>query len=39
MNKAARPAFIARQLAALYPHPAIPLLHRDPFTLLVAVIL
>jgi endonuclease-3 len=39
MTKSARAAFVARHLAALYPHPAIPLLHRDPFTLLVAVIL
>ncbi len=39
MSRSARAAFVARRLAALYPHPAIPLLHRDPFTLLVAVIL
>ncbi len=39
MIRSARAAFIAQKLAALYPNPTIPLLHRDPFTLLVAVIL
>jgi endonuclease-3 len=39
MSRSARAALVARRLAALYPRPAIPLLHRDPFTLLVAVIL
>jgi endonuclease-3 len=39
MTRSARAAFIAQKLATLYPHPTIPLLHRDPFTLLVAVIL
>jgi endonuclease-3 len=39
MTRPARAAFVARRLAELYPHPAIPLRHRDPFTLLVAVIL
>ena len=35
----ARAAFIDRRLAALYPQTPIPLDHRDPFTLLVAVVL
>jgi endonuclease-3 len=35
-KKAAR---IAAELDALYPTPAVPLAHRDPFTLLVAVVL
>ena len=39
MNKTDRAAFAARRLAALYPRPTIPLTHRDPFSLLVAVIL
>lgn len=39
MNRTERAAFVARRLAELYPHPTIPLLHRDPYTLLVAVIL
>jgi endonuclease-3 len=39
MNRAERAAFVARRLAELYPHPAIPLTHRDPYTLLVAVVL
>jgi len=39
MNRAERAAFVARRLAELYPHPAIPLKHRDAYTLLVAVIL
>jgi endonuclease-3 len=39
MTRADRAALIARRLAALYPRPAIPLAHRDPFTLLVAVVL
>ncbi|HTB63237.1 MAG TPA: endonuclease III [Opitutales bacterium] len=39
MTRSARAAFVARRLAELYPRPAIPLLHRDPYTLLVAVIL
>lgn len=34
-----RAAFVDRRLAELYPAPAIPLLHRDAYTLLVAVLL
>jgi len=39
MNKNQRAAFVASRLAELYPRPSIPLLHKDPFTLLVAVVL
>lgn len=39
MRKAERVEFILRRLQELYPHPPIPLQHRDPFTLLVAVLL
>jgi endonuclease-3 len=39
VNRADRATFVARRLAELYPHPTIPLTHRDDFTLLVAVIL
>jgi endonuclease-3 len=39
MTKAARAAFIDRRLAELYPETPIPLAHRDPYTLLVAVLL
>jgi len=38
-TRAARAAYIDRRLAELYPAPAVPLVHRDPFTLLVAVVL
>lgn len=38
-TKPARAASIARRLAALYPETPIPLNHRDPYTLLVAVLL
>ncbi|MBL9188162.1 MAG: endonuclease III [Opitutaceae bacterium] len=38
-TKLERAAFIDRRLAELYPAPAIPLDHRDAFTLLVAVLL
>jgi endonuclease-3 len=38
-TKAARAAFVARRLAELFPETPIPLAHRDPFTLLVAVVL
>ncbi|MCR6654332.1 MAG: hypothetical protein NVV63_00635 [Opitutus sp.] len=34
-----RAAYIDRRLAELYPAPAIPLDHKDAFTLLVAVLL
>lgn len=39
MTRAERAALIDRRLAELYPDPAIPLNHKDPFTLLVAVLL
>jgi endonuclease III len=38
-TRAARAAYVDRRLAELYPAPAVPLLHRDPYTLLVAVVL
>jgi endonuclease III len=38
-TRAARAAYIERRLAELYPAPPVPLRHRDPFTLLVAVLL
>jgi endonuclease-3 len=39
MTRSERAAFIDRRLAELYPNPKIPLDHKDPFTLLVAVLL
>lgn len=39
MTKSERAAFIERRLAELYPETPIPLDHRDPYTLLVAVLL
>jgi endonuclease-3 len=39
MLKQERVAFILRRLDELYPRPPIPLDHRDPYTLLVAVLL
>ena len=39
MTKAERAAFIDRRLAELYPETPVPLDHRDPFTLVVAVLL
>lgn len=39
MKKAERAALIARRLAEWFPETPIPLDHRDPFTLLVAVLL
>ncbi len=39
MRKSQRAAVIDQRLAELYPDPPIPLDHRDPFTLLVAVLL
>lgn len=39
MNRVERARWIARRLDELYPQPAVPLKHRDPFTLLVAVVL
>lgn len=38
-TREARAAYIDRRLAELYPAPAIPLDHKDPYTLLVAVLL
>jgi endonuclease-3 len=38
-SKQARAAHVARRLAELYPATPIPLDHRDPYTLLVAVVL
>ena len=39
MTKAERAAFVDRRLAELYPETPIPLVHRDAYTLLVAVVL
>jgi len=39
MNRVERAEYVGRMLAELYPQPAIPLAHRDPYTLLVAVVL
>lgn len=39
MKKQERADLVRRRLAELYPDPPIPLHHRDPFTLLVAVVL
>ncbi|MFT3783037.1 MAG: endonuclease III [Nibricoccus sp.] len=39
LSKAERAAFVDRRLEKLYPAPAIPLTHRDAYTLLVAVVL
>ncbi len=39
MTKAERAAYISRRLEDLYPETPIPLDHRDPFTLLIAVLL
>ena len=39
MLKAERVAFILRRLQELYPETPVPLDHRDPYTLLVAVLL
>lgn len=39
MNKAERVAFVLKKLQSLYPDPPVPLNHRDPYTLLVAVLL
>ena len=38
-TKAARAAYVARRLEELYPETPIPLDHKDPYTLLVAVLL
>ena len=39
MNKQARAAIVRQRLTELYPQPAIPLEHIDPYSLLVAVLL
>jgi len=39
MNRAERAAYVGQRLAELYPETPIPLDHRDPYTLLVAVLL
>jgi endonuclease III len=39
MTKEERAQFVLRRLTQLYPSPAIPLDHTDPFTLLIAVLL
>ncbi|HYP16090.1 MAG TPA: endonuclease III, partial [Opitutus sp.] len=39
MTRLERAAYIDRRLAELYPDPAIPLDHKDPYTLLIAVLL
>ncbi len=39
MNKLERAAYTAKRLEELYPQPAIPLHHKDPFTLLISVLL
>lgn len=39
MTKKQRATLIASILQQLFPHPTIPLLHRDPYTLLIAVLL
>lgn len=39
MTRSERAAFVDRRLAELYPETPIPLDHRDPYTLLVAVVL
>ncbi|MEO6567354.1 MAG: endonuclease III [Opitutaceae bacterium] len=38
-SRVERAAFVDRRLAELYPEPGIPLVHRDAYTLLVAVLL
>ena len=39
MNKKEKIKFIVDSLDCLYPNPSIPLVHKDPFTLLIAVLL
>jgi len=39
MNKKEKAALIANILTQEFPHPEIPLLHKDPYTLLIAVLL
>ncbi len=39
MTKTERAEYVLKRLAELYPHPPVPLNHKDPFTLLIAVLL
>ena len=39
MTRAERFDYIARRLGELYPETPVPLDHRDPYTLLIAVLL
>lgn len=39
MNRSERAAYILQRLNELYPNPPIPLDHKDPYTLLIAVLL
>jgi len=39
MTKKERAAYVRKRLAELYPNPPIPLDHKDPYTLLIAVLL
>ena len=39
MNKAEKVAFLIKKLDELYPEIPIPLDHKDPYTLLIAVLL
>lgn len=39
MKKSERVAFVDERLAQLYPQPPVPLNHKDPYTLLIAVLL
>jgi endonuclease-3 len=39
MNRSEKAEFIRKKLNQLYPTPSIPLVHKDPYTLLIAVIL
>ena len=39
MNKKQKVQFIIDSLEKLYPNPSVPLKHKDPYTLLIAVLL
>ena len=39
MNKSEKVNFIVDTLQKLYPNPSVPLNHKDPYTLLIAVLL
>lgn len=39
MTKTERAAYVLRRLGELYPNPPVPLDHKDPYTLLIAVLL